>query len=156
MVAPSELIPRITTLRESFDLESSTLIQRAVAKFLERDLLPDHLTAISGAHGARCSAMLEALDQHLSGIARWSRPQGGVFVWVSLPEELDTTEMFQLAIRKKVDYIPGGVFSVDGSTTNAVRLNFSNVKPEAIREGVARLSEVVRGALESAEGRGSS
>ena len=97
-----------------------------------------------------------SLDQHLSGLARWSRPQGGVFVWVSLPEELDTTEMFQLAIRKKVAYIPGGVFSVDGSTTNAVRLNFSNVKPEAIREGVARLSEVVRGALESAEGRGSS
>jgi 2-aminoadipate transaminase len=156
MVAPAELIPRITTLRESFDLESSTLIQRAVAEYLGRGLLPDHLTAISGAHGARCSAMLEALDQHLSGLARWSRPQGGVFVWVSLPEELDTTEMFHLAIQKKVAYIPGGVFSVDGSTRNAVRLNFSNVKPEAIREGVARLSEVVREALESFEGRGSS
>jgi 2-aminoadipate transaminase len=156
MVAPAELIPRITTLRESFDLESSTLIQRAVAEYLGRGLLPDHLTAISGAHGARCSAMLEALDQHLSGMARWSRPQGGVFVWVSLPEELDTTEMFHLAIRKKVAYIPGGVFSVDGSTRNAVRLNFSNVKPDAIREGVARLSEVAREALESFEGRGSS
>jgi 2-aminoadipate transaminase len=156
MVAPAELIPRITTLRESFDLESSTLIQRAVAEYLARGLLPDHLTAISGAHGARCSAMLEALDQHLSGLARWSRPQGGVFVWASLPEEMDTAELFHLAIQKKVAYIPGGVFSVDGSTRNAVRLNFSNVKPEAIREGVARLSEVVRVALESAEGRSSS
>jgi 2-aminoadipate transaminase len=144
-------MPRITTLRESFDLESSTLYQRAVADFLEQGLLPGHLGAISRAHGERCGAMLGALEEHFSDIARWSKPQGGVFVWVSLPQELDTTEMFHQAIEKKVAYIPGGVFSVDGSTRNTVRLNFSNVKPEAITEGVARLGQVVREALEAVQ-----
>jgi 2-aminoadipate transaminase len=149
LVAPAELMPRITTLRESFDLESSTLYQRAVTEFVTRGMLEPHLDAISAAHGERCRTMLEALEEHLGDIARWSRPEGGVFVWVSLPEGLDTTEMFHQAIERQVAYIPGGVFSVDGSTKNAVRLNFSNVKPEAIREGVARLADVVRATLSS-------
>lgn len=149
MVAPADLMPRITTLRESFDLESSTLYQRTVAEYLGRGHLSSHLTAISGAHGARCATMLAALEEHLSGVARWSRPEGGVFVWVTLPPGLDTTEMFHQAIQRKVAYIPGAVFSVEGRTRNALRLNFSNVRPEAVREGVARLSETVREAMEA-------
>lgn len=149
MVAPADLMPRITTLRESFDLESSTLLQRAVAEFVSRGMLEPHLEAITAAHGERCATMLRALDAHLSDVAHWSKPNGGVFVWVSLPERLDTTEMFHEAIKRQVAYIPGGVFSVDGSTKNALRLNFSNVKPEAIEEGVARLADVIRTALQT-------
>jgi 2-aminoadipate transaminase len=147
IVAPAELMPRITTLRESFDLESSTLFQRAVTEFLIRGMLEPHLEAITAAHGERRDTMLYALEENLSDLARWSKPDGGVFVWVSLPEQLDTTEMFHQAIGQQVAYIPGGVFSVDGSTKNALRLNFSNVKPEAIEEGVARLAGVIRTAL---------
>jgi 2-aminoadipate transaminase len=147
MVAPVELTSRIITLRESFDLESSTLYQRAVAEFMARGLLEPHLERIKAVHGERCATMLRALEEHLSDLARWSRPEGGVFVWVSLPDRIDTTEMFHKAIEERVAYIPGGVFSVDGSTKNALRLNFSNVKPEAIEEGVARLAGVIRGAL---------
>jgi len=149
MVAPTSLMPRITTIRESFDLESSTLYQRAVAEFMSRGLLEPHLERITDVHGARRDVMIQTLEEELSGIARWSRPDGGVFVWASLPEQLDTAKMFHRAIEEKVAYIPGGVFSVDGSTRNAVRLNFSNVKPDAIREGVRRLSGVIREALRS-------
>lgn len=149
MVAPASLMARITTIRESFDLESSTLYQRAVAEFMSRGLLKPHLQQITRAHGDRRDIMVRTLEEELSGIAQWSRPEGGVFVWASLPERLDTAEMFQQAIREKVAYIPGGVFSVDGSTQNAVRLNFSNVQPEAIREGVRRLAAVVHEALSS-------
>lgn len=151
MVAPASLMTRLTTIRESFDLESSTLVQRAVAEFLSRGLLEPHLERITEVHGARRDVMIQALEEELSGIARWSRPEGGVFVWASLPERLDTEEMFHQAIEKKVAYIPGGVFSVDGRTRNAVRLNFSNVKPDAIREGVRRLAGVIRRALRSDE-----
>jgi 2-aminoadipate transaminase len=147
MVAPAELMSNITTLRESLDLESSTLYQRAVAEFVSRGLLEPHLESISAEHRTRCDTLLDALGEHLGDVARWSKPDGGVFVWAYLPEQLDTTEMFQRAIERKVAYIPGAVFSVDGSTKNAVRLNFSNVKPDAIREGVKRLSEVVRASL---------
>ena len=149
IVAPADLMPRITTLRESFDLESSTLYQRAVAEFVSRGMLEPHLKKITAAHGERCATMLRALDEHLSEVAHWSKPDGGVFVWVSLPERLDTTEMFHQAIERQVAYIPGGVFSVDGSTKNALRLNFSNVKAEAIEEGVSRLADVIRTALQA-------
>ena len=147
IVAPTELMPKITTLRESFDLESSTLYQRAVAEFLDRGLLDGHLEQIGAAHRERCDTLLGALDDHLADIAHWSKPDGGVFVWLSLPEQLDTAAMFQDAIKRKVAFIPGAVFSVDGSTKNAMRLNFSNVRPEAIRDGVGRLSEVIHSAL---------
>ncbi|MBT8396918.1 MAG: PLP-dependent aminotransferase family protein [Gemmatimonadetes bacterium] len=147
IAAPADLMARITTLRESFDLESSTLFQRAVTEFVDRGLLEPHLQRISAAHGARRDTMLAALERHLSDVARWSKPEGGVFVWVSLPEGLETTEMFHRAIEKQVAYIPGGVFSVDGSTKNALRLNFSNVTPEAIDDGVQRLATVIRQAL---------
>jgi 2-aminoadipate transaminase len=147
IVAPADLIPRITTLRESFDLESSTLFQRAVAEFLSRGLLEPHLERMTSTHRERCDTLLGALGEHLSDLARWSKPDGGVFVWVSLPGGLDTTEMFHQAIERQVAYIPGGVFSVDGSTRNALRLNFSNVRPEAIEEGVSRLADVIRTAL---------
>lgn len=148
MVAPADLMPKLVTIRESFDLEASTLIQRAVAEYMARGLLDEHLKAISATHGRRCDTMLGALEDELAGVARWSKPDGGVFVWVSLPPTLDTGDMFQAAIQRRVAYIPGGVFSVDGSTRNALRLNFSNVKPETIREGVKRLAEVVRRSLE--------
>ena len=148
LVSPADLMPRITTIRESFDLESSTLYQRAVAEFMSRGMLEPHLAAITEVQRQRCDTMLAALEERLGDIARWSKPDGGVFVWVSLPEPLDTTEMFHAAIERQVAYIPGAVFSVDGRTRNAVRLNFSNVKPDAIREGVRRLSEVIRAALD--------
>jgi 2-aminoadipate transaminase len=147
IVAPAELMSNITTLRESLDLESSTLYQRAVAEFLDRGLLAPHLEAITAAHCIRCNTLLEALDEHFGDLAQWSKPNGGVFVWVSLPEQLDTTAMFHPAIERRVAYIPGAVFSVDGSTKNAMRLNFSNVQPEAIREGMGRLSEVIHTAM---------
>jgi 2-aminoadipate transaminase len=147
IVAPKELIPKITTLRESFDLESSTLIQRAVTEYLSRGLLDGHLERIGAAHRERCDALFAALDMHLASVALWSKPDGGVFVWLSLPEQLDTAAMFQDAIERKVAFIPGAVFSVDGRTKNAMRLNFSNVRPEAIGEGVKRLAEVIHSAL---------
>lgn len=147
LVAPADLMPRITTLRESFDLESSTLYQRAVAEFLSRGLLEPHLERLRSVHRERCDAMLDALDRHFGDIASWSRPDGGVFVWVMLPERIDTTALFQQAITRKVAYIPGAVFSVDGRSRSALRLNFSNVTSEAIHEGVERLNTTVREAL---------
>lgn len=144
IVAPADLIPTITVLRESLDLESSTLLQRAVAEFLERGLLEPYLERVTEAYRLRCETMLEALEEHLGDLARWSRPEGGIFVWVVLPEHVDTGEMFNEAIKRRVAYIPGSVFSAGGGYQNTMRLNFSNLRPEIIREGVKRLSEIVK------------
>lgn len=144
IVAPPDLISTVTVLRESFDLESSTLIQRMVMEFLDRDLLPAHLERATDAYRVRSAAMLEALDEHLGDIARWSRPDGGIFIWMELPDSVDTTEIFTEAVEQRVAYIPGAVFSTTGGHHNTMRLSYANLTPEKIGEGVKRLAEVVR------------
>ena len=88
--------------------------------------------------------MLEALDEHLGDIARWSRPDGGIFIWMELPDSVDTTEIFTEAVERRVAYIPGAVFSTTGGHHNTMRLSYANLTPEKIGEGVKRLAEVVR------------
>lgn len=147
MVAPADLIPRITVLRESIDLESSTLMQRTVCEFLSRGLLEVHLRRMNQVNKERCAALLDALQTHLGDLAVWTVPTGGLFSWVTLHDNLNTWELFEEAVKQKVAYIPGAAFAVHGGFENTMRLNFSNVKPDAIREGVARLAQVVRQSL---------
>ncbi|MBK9124694.1 MAG: PLP-dependent aminotransferase family protein [Chloroflexi bacterium] len=144
IVAPPALGPRIVTLRESIDLESSALMQRAVHDYLARGLLPGHLRQLNAANRERCAAMLDALDTHFGGIADWTRPTGGLFAWLTLHDEsIDTMAHLPDAIDQHgVAYVPGSAFSVEGGGSNTIRLNFSASTSEQIREGVARLRDV--------------
>jgi DNA-binding transcriptional MocR family regulator len=147
LIAPEDMMPRLITLRESIDLESSTLTQRAVYEFLSRGLLEPHLKRLNAAHSERAEAMMAALDELLGDAATWTRPEGGLFTWVVLPEQIDTWALFEKAIEQKVAFIPGGAFAVHGGYGNTMRLNFSKVTPEQIVEGVRRLAAVIRDSL---------
>lgn len=148
IVAPRELIPRLTVLREAMDLESSTLIQRATSEFLTRGLLPPHLERMNAEHQKRCQALLSALDQYMGDVATWTQPEGGLFVWVTLHDRtVNTWEVLESAItasHEKVAFIPGGAFAVNGEYLNTLRLNFSKIESDALFEGVKRLSSVVK------------
>ncbi|HLF27952.1 MAG TPA: PLP-dependent aminotransferase family protein [Anaerolineae bacterium] len=143
LVAPVELIPKLTVLRETIDLESSGLMQRAVFEFLSRGYLEPHLARLNAVNRERQAALLGALEKHLGDVARWTTPEGGLFVWVTLPEGSDTWAMFEAALARQVAYIPGAAFAVNGGHANTLRLNYSNVKLEAIDEGVQRLASIV-------------
>jgi 2-aminoadipate transaminase len=144
IVASPELITHLTVLRESIDLEASGLMQRAVAKFLEDGNLGPHLERLTAANRVRRDALLDALQHELGDLATWTRPDGGLFVWVTLPPDIDTWECFEPALQRKVAYIPGAAFDVAGGSRNTLRLNFSNVSPDRIPEAVRRLSEALR------------
>ncbi len=144
IVAPPTLSERITVLRESLDLESSGLIQRAVYRFVSQGLLEPHLEQLNQANRERRDTLLAELEAHFGEDAHWTRPEGGLFVWMTLSEEVDTWERFRSALGRKVAYIPGSAFAVDGGARNALRLNFSNVGPERIREAVPRLAQALR------------
>ncbi len=144
IVAPARLLPQITVLRESIDLEASALMQRAVSRFLELGLLEQHLARFNAANRERRNALLAALEQHLGGWASWTEPEGGLFVWVTLPEHVDAWDLLPAAIERQVAYVPGAAFAVEGGYRNTLRLNFSNVRPELIPTAVERLAEVVR------------
>jgi 2-aminoadipate transaminase len=142
IVADESLVPRLVALRESFDLEGSTLMQRAAALFLAEGHLEAHLARLTAANRERCEAMLDALQADFAGAATWSRPDGGLFVWLEFPEGVDTSERLPQAVAHMVAYIPGTAFAVDGGSRNALRLNFSSASPDSIREGIHRLAAV--------------
>jgi 2-aminoadipate transaminase len=143
IVAPLDLIPQITVLRESLDLESSILTQKAVYEFLSQGYLENHLATFNRANRERMEVLVDSLNIHLGDVATWTHPEGGLFIWVTLPEYVDTWEMLPRAIEHKVAYVPGGAFVVEGGYRNTMRLNFSNATPEKIREGIAQLAEVI-------------
>lgn len=144
MIVPADLVPKVTVIRESIDLESSTLTQRAVYEFLQRGYLEPHLTELNESNHERYSALNAALERHLGDIATWTKPEGGLFVWTTLPEHINTWEMLPEAIHNGVVYIPGAAFAVHGGYTNTMRLNFSNVKPHDFDEALRRLAQVIR------------
>lgn len=144
IVAPADLIPQITVVRESFDLESSTLIQRAVYEFGASGALDEHVKRLNAVHKRRRDALLSALEEHFSGSAEWTRPLGGLFVWMTLAEAVDTWDLFHSAVERKVAFVPGSAFAVGGGQQNAMRLSFGNVNETRIGTAVTRLAEAVR------------
>ena len=144
IIAPAAFIPKVTVIRESMDLETSTLMQRAVEEFLEQGYLDEYLIKLASVNKERFQAIDQALEKYLGELASWTRPQGGLFTWVTLPDEVNTWDLFPLALERQVAYIPGAAFAVHGGHTNTMRLNFSNATEREIKEAIHRLTEVIR------------
>jgi 2-aminoadipate transaminase len=148
LLAPPELHSRLSILRQSMDIDSSNLAQKAATLYLESGHLPVHLTALRRELKARRDAMLSALERHFPAGCRWSRPSSGVFVYVELPGMMDATELLRLALREeKVVFLPGSEFRCGGAPSvgrNGMRLSFSNMNPEQIEEGISRLARVIK------------
>jgi 2-aminoadipate transaminase len=145
MIVPEALVPKVTVIKEAGDLESSALTQRAVAAYLETGHFPQHLQRLCEEYGRRRDTMLSALDHYFPSEATWTRPAAGMFVWVTLPEEVDTTELLSVAVeQEKVAFIPGQAFAVAGcQARNCMRLNFSNCCLPDIEEGIGRLGNLL-------------
>ncbi|MDQ7051962.1 MAG: PLP-dependent aminotransferase family protein [candidate division KSB1 bacterium] len=142
IVAPGELGDRITVLRESLDLESSQLWQRIVFEFLDQGHLEPHLDRLNSVNRRRKEICIRELRTHLARLGvRWTDPQGGLFIWLTLPEGIDSMRMFRRVIAKKMAYIPGGAFAVKGGYQNTIRLNFSNLADDQIPVAIQRLAE---------------
>lgn len=146
MVVPESLLPKLTVIKEAMDLESASLTQRAVAAYLDTGAFPAHLARLRAEYGRRRDAMLAALQAHFPAEARWTRPRSGMFVWVELPEHVDTELLLETAVaRERVAFIPGHAFAVPGRVRkNTLRLTFASSSAAKIEEGVARLAAVIR------------
>ena len=148
VVAPRAVLGKLTVIKEAQDLETSQLAQRAVTEFIQRGCLEAHLDRLKAAYQVRRTAMLDALDREFPGEAKWSKPQGGIFVWVTLPEPVNTWDLLPRAVEEaKVAFIPGFAFGIQGGGQSSMRLNFSNATPDLIAEGVKRLGQIVRESL---------
>ena len=143
-VGPAELLRRMVQLKQGLDLHTSSLAQAIAYESCRDGLLSRQIPKIRMLYHERRDAMLAALDRHMPEGTRWTRPDGGMFLWITLPERFNTTDLLQQAIERNVAFVPGGAFHANGGGENTMRLNFSNATPEMIREGISRLGEAIR------------
>ncbi len=142
-----ELVRACTTAKQAADLHSSNLGQRATAKLLETFDYDGHLAKIREVYGGRCDDLLSALSRHLPPGSRWTRPDGGLFVWVELPHGLDAERLLAVAVEHRVAFVPGAPFFAEAPRANSLRLNFSNRGGDLIEVGISRLGDVIRGSV---------
>jgi len=148
LVASKELVRSITIAKQAADLHSATLAQRAMSHLLKSFDYDGHIGKIRAAYGERCVAMLSALDRHMPPGTRWTRPEGGLFIWAQLPAGMRAEEVLEDALKEEVAFVPGAPFFAEKPRHDFMRLNFSNRPPELIEEGMARLGRAVRRRLD--------
>jgi 2-aminoadipate transaminase len=142
--APRPVLDKLNLGKGGADLCSSTLSQQFVATyFAERDWRT-YLGKLVELYRRRRDVMLEALAEHLPAEATWTEPDGGLFIWARLPDYIDTTDLLARALREHVAFVPGRAAYLDGRGGSEMRLNFSGVSEDEIREGVRRIGKVVR------------
>jgi 2-aminoadipate transaminase len=147
VTAPAEVIRKLVQAKQGADLHTPTFNQMVAYETAKGGFLDEHINRIREIYGARRLVMLEALEEHFPEGVNWTRPQGGMFLWVTLPEGMDAAEVLPKAVDKMVAFVPGGPFHANGGGENTMRLNFSNAQPEMIREGIARLGQVLKEVL---------
>jgi len=147
IVAPPEVIAKLVQLKQGADLHTSTFGQMVAYEVARDNFLDEHVKVIRRVYRERRDAMLQALSDYFPPEVTWTRPKGGLFLWVTLAKGMDAQSLFDTAIRENVAFVPGDSFyAPNGHREDAcrqLRLNFSAVDPERIREGIRRLSMAV-------------
>ncbi len=144
VAAPAEIFSRLLILKQASDLHTSSFDQRVAFAFLTASDQSVHLGRIRSAYGERFGVMDAALQQEMPAGYRWTKPEGGMFLWMTGPAELDGLKLLERAIKHQVAFVPGRDFFPAEGGSNYLRLNFSNSNPERIREGVRRLGALCR------------
>jgi 2-aminoadipate transaminase len=144
VVAPPPVLEKINLGKQAADLCTSTLSQLMVQAYFEQSRWRDYVEALTELYRDRRDTMLDALAEFFPREAEWTRPAGGMFIWATLPDFIDTTDLLARALRENVAFVPGSGAYLDGRGRNSMRLNFSASDGDDIREGIRRIGEVIK------------
>jgi 2-aminoadipate transaminase len=142
--AAADVMEKIVVAKQSSDLHSNYLSQRAVYQYLIDNDLDEHILNIRKVYKRQRDSMVSMIEEHFPREIKCTKPDGGMFLWVTLPENLSSLHLFKLATQENVAFVPGRAFYVDGGGDNTLRLNFSNSDEEKIEEGIKRLAKVIK------------
>ena len=152
IVAPVEVISKLVQLKQGADLHTSTFTQMVAHEVAKDGFVDRHVKKIRQVYSERRNVMLSALEEFFPENVTWTRPDGGLFLWITMPEGADCQRLLKAAIKEKVAFVPGDCFYTEpGQGLRNMRLNFSNATAEQIHEGIRRLSLVVRGQIAKEE-----
>jgi 2-aminoadipate transaminase len=143
VVAAPEVISKLVQAKQAVDLHTATLNQMIAYELARSGFLKQHVPVIIATYRQRRDTMLAALEACFPPEVHWTHPQGGMFLWVTLPPGYDAAALLPEALAQKVAFVPGAPFHANGGGQNTFRLNFSNATPEQIEQGIARLGKVL-------------
>jgi 2-aminoadipate transaminase len=144
IIAPPEVIRKLVMAKQAADLHTATFNQYVAYEVARGGFLDEHVKFIRQVYKERRDVMLETMEEMFPSEMRWTRPQGGMFLWGIMPEGMDAAEVLKKAIERKVVFVPGFAFHPNGGGENTMRINFSYSKPEVIREGITRLGLLLK------------
>ncbi|KPF69659.1 2-aminoadipate aminotransferase [beta proteobacterium AAP99] len=147
IAAPKALMNKLVQAKQATDLHTATISQMAVHHVVSSGFLTEHLPKIRALYKNQCSVMIESLREHLPAGVHFTVPEGGMFLWLTLPAGIDTMKLLDAAVAANVAFVPGAPFYANEITPNTLRLSFVTVPPEKIRAGVKVLAEVIKGAM---------
>lgn len=142
--APEDVMKRIIIAKQASDLHSNYLSQRIVYQYLINHKIDRHIVKIKEAYKKQRDRMVSSIEKHFPEEVKFTRPEGGMFLWVTLPEGVSSLRLFDLAGGENVAFVPGSAFYVDEGGRNTLRLNFSNSNEDQIEEGIKRLAKVIK------------
>ena len=143
-VAPPPILAKMQLGKQAADLCSSSISQYFVSAYFDAGPWDDYVRSLLEIYRRRRDVMLDSLAEHFPREAEWTHPQGGLFIWATMPDYIDTTDLLARALQEQVAFVPGRAAYMDGRGSACMRLNFSGVGEDAIREGIRRIGEVVR------------
>jgi 2-aminoadipate transaminase len=144
IMAPTEWMDRMVVAKQSMDLCSPTLTQLMAAEYMKRGLLPKQVEGIRRLYAKKRQVMLKALQKYMPRGVTWTRPEGGLFLWVKLPKRMSTDDLFPKAAENGVVYVKGSAFHCNGKGQNTMRINFSYPSEQQIEEGIKRLASMIK------------
>jgi 2-aminoadipate transaminase len=136
------------TAKQATDLHSNYLTQRIIHRFLTGTDIESHIRRIKESYRRQRDTMVRAIEEMFPPEVTFTRPDGGMFLWVTLPGGFSSMDLFDIAIRDNVAFVPGNPFYTDGGGSNSMRLNYSNADDDVIVEGIRRLGDAIREMLE--------
>lgn len=143
VVAPLPLLRRLELAKQAADLHTSQLTQMVVYEVVKDGFLDRHIPTIRTLYANQCQAMLDAMTEYFPSSVRWTKPEGGMFIWVTLPQHIDSMKLLEEALEQHVAFVPGMPFYANTPETNTFRLSFVTVSPARIREGIAKLGRLI-------------
>ena len=147
VVAPLPLVRRLELAKQAADLHTAQLTQMVVYEVIKDGFLEQHIPKIRTLYANQCQVMLDAMAETFPDGVTWTKPEGGMFIWVTLPKHIDAMKLLDQAIAAKVAFVPGAPFYANEPETNTLRLSFVTVPPERIRDGVAVLAKLIAAQL---------
>lgn len=142
--AHPEIIQKYLLAKQGADLQCSTISQREIALFMKSYDLNKHILNIRAIYKNRRDIMLKSIETFFPKCIKYTRPKGGLFIWIELPKNLDASKVLEEALKQNVAFVPGGSFFANGEKNNYFRLNYSNMNEELIVEGIKRLGNVLK------------